>query len=173
MVKFVTNDIIHSLAEKIQSLTYLASPEVQERLNKIPTKVNEFGIDPFGFKPQFVKIPGLFAKFFYKYYFRAQTYGIENIPNGRCLLIANHSGQIPIDGMIIAISVFLEKHDPIMVRSMVEKWVARLPFVSNFFAKCGQIVGTPENCSRLLQNEECILAFPEGVKGISKPISQR
>jgi 1-acyl-sn-glycerol-3-phosphate acyltransferase len=48
-----------------------------------------------------------------------------------------------------------------------------LPYVSTFMARVGQIVGTPENCRRLLQSEEAILVFPEGVRGVSKLWSQR
>ena len=36
-----------------------------------------------------------------------------------------------------------------------------------------RITGTPENCRRLLEDEEAILVFPEGAKGISKPFTQR
>jgi 1-acyl-sn-glycerol-3-phosphate acyltransferase len=51
---------------------------------------------------------------------------------------------------------------------MVEKWVARIPFASFVFARLGQIIGIPANCRELLEHEEAILVFPEGVKGISK-----
>src|SRR5439155_4623730 len=58
-------------------------------------------------------------------------------------------------------------------RSMVEKWTATLPFISELFARCGQIVGVPENCVRLLEMDEPVLVFPEGVRGISKTFDQR
>jgi 1-acyl-sn-glycerol-3-phosphate acyltransferase len=48
-----------------------------------------------------------------------------------------------------------------------------VPFASYLFARWGQITGTPENCRRLLEDEEAILVFPEGAKGISKPFTQR
>jgi 1-acyl-sn-glycerol-3-phosphate acyltransferase len=56
---------------------------------------------------------------------------------------------------------------------MVERYVQTLPFASYLFARWGQITGTPENCRRLLDEEEAILVFPEGVRGISKPFTQR
>jgi 1-acyl-sn-glycerol-3-phosphate acyltransferase len=55
----------------------------------------------------------------------------------------------------------------------VEKWVPRLPFVSSFYARLGQVVGTPENCRRLLAAGEALLVFPEGVRGLNKPYSER
>ena len=56
---------------------------------------------------------------------------------------------------------------------MVERYVQTVPFASYLFARWGQITGTPENCRRLLEDEEAILVFPEGAKGISKPFTQR
>jgi len=89
------------------------------------------------------------------------------------LLVANHSGQIPLDGVIIAISVFLEANPPRVVRAMVEKWSQTLPFVASFFAKCGQVVGVPENAIRLLEHGEAILVFPEGTRGLAKTFAHR
>src|SRR5690606_1709813 len=48
-----------------------------------------------------------------------------------------------------------------------------LPWVSTFMARCGQVVGTPQNCIKLLESEEAILVFPEGVRGLNKLYSQR
>jgi 1-acyl-sn-glycerol-3-phosphate acyltransferase len=69
--------------------------------------------------------------------------------------------------------MLLSAEPPRLCRSMVEKWTATLPFVSYFFPRVGQIVGTPENCRLVLEREEAILVFPEGARGISKPYSQR
>jgi 1-acyl-sn-glycerol-3-phosphate acyltransferase len=56
---------------------------------------------------------------------------------------------------------------------MIERFVPSLPYASYLFSRWGQIIGSPENCERLLRDEECILVFPEGAKGISKPFTQR
>jgi 1-acyl-sn-glycerol-3-phosphate acyltransferase len=60
-----------------------------------------------------------------------------------------------------------------MARSMVEKFVPTVPFASYLFARWGQITGTPENCRRLLEDEEAILVFPEGARGIAKSFDKR
>jgi 1-acyl-sn-glycerol-3-phosphate acyltransferase len=51
--------------------------------------------------------------------------------------------------------------------------VPSLPYVSTFMARVGQIVGTPENCRRLLNADEAILVFPEGTRGLNKLWPQR
>ncbi|MBN8502325.1 MAG: 1-acyl-sn-glycerol-3-phosphate acyltransferase [Sphingomonadales bacterium] len=72
----------------------------------------------------------------HRYYFRSEVRGIENLPPGRVLVIANHSGQLPIDGMLIGCSLVLDAEPPRFPRSMVERWTATLPFVSFVFSGC-------------------------------------
>ncbi len=144
------------------------------RLERLPRdNLNELGFDPFGYSPDYVRAVAPCVLLFYKYYFRTQVFGIEKVPKGRVILVANHSGQIPVDGMILATAMMVEADEPRMVRSMVEKWVPTLPFISYFMARTGQVVGTPDNCVRLLERGECISVFPEGVRGISKTFSER
>ena len=151
----------------------LAGPDFERRVMALPQQQNEYGVDPFGFDPDFVTAAiGPFL-WLYRHYFRVQTFGIEKVPAGRALLVANHSGQLPLDAAMIAIAMLVEAEPPRAVRSMVEKWVPTLPYVSTFMARAGQIVGTPENCRRLLEAEEAILVFPEGVRGLGKLWPQR
>ena len=151
----------------------LPGPELEERLDRIPTRLGPYGVDAFGFDPQYVKkVAGLFA-WIYKSYFRTQAFGVENIPDGRCFVVANHSGQLPFDAAMVTMAIFLEREPPRYVRSMLERFVPATPFVSMFLARCGQILGTPENCKRLLDAEEAILVFPEGVRGLNKTWKDR
>lgn len=134
---------------------------------------NEYGVDPWGYSLEYsLSALGPFL-WLYKHYFRVETHGLEKMPAKRVLLVANHSGQLPIDGAMIAVAMLTEATPPRPIRSMVEKWVPSLPFVSTFFARVGQVVGTPENCRALLEMDQTILVFPEGVKGISKLYAQR
>lgn len=151
----------------------MVGPERKERLSALARTGNEYGVDPFGFNLDY-SLSAL-APFFwlYRHYHRVETYGIEKVPKGRVLLISNHSGQLPMDGAMIGVSLLLEADPPRAIRSMVEKWVPTLPYVSTFMARVGQIVGTPENCRRLLEADEAILVFPEGVRGLGKLWPQR
>jgi len=135
--------------------------------------LNEYGYDPFGYSPDYVRRTVPFVLPFYTHYFRTEVHGIEKVPDKRVLLVANHSGQIPVDGLVMGASMLVDAPEPRMMRSMVEKFVPTLPFVSYFLARTGQVVGTPDNCVRLLEREECIAVFPEGVRGISKTFSNR
>jgi 1-acyl-sn-glycerol-3-phosphate acyltransferase len=148
-------------------------PEFREKTKALAVRQNEYGFDPFGFHRDSLKYAVVVGQFLYRSYFRCETVGLENVPSGRVLLIANHSGQLPFDGLNIAAALLLDASPPRMVRSMVEKFIPTLPFASYFLARWGQITGTPENCVRLLRDGEAILVFPEGARGISKPFSKR
>ena len=131
--------------------------------------LNEFGYDPFGMRPGFIRKLIPLIRFLYRVYFRVQAHGTHFIPpKGRVMFVGNHGGQIPIDGMLVAAAVALEADPPRILRSMVERWVPTLPFVSLFMSRCGQVLGDPANSRHLLEQEEAILVYPEGVKGISK-----
>jgi 1-acyl-sn-glycerol-3-phosphate acyltransferase len=148
--------------------------DLEGRTQALVVHGNEFGFDPFGLSKASLKYAITVARWMYRHYFRAEAHGIENVPAaGRVILVANHSGQLPFDGLVIASACFLEPTQPRLVRAMVEFFVPTVPFASYLFSRWGQITGTPENCRRLLSAEEAVLVFPEGARGISKPFSKR
>lgn len=167
-------------SEEILSLllsgSWQAPPEeVERRFRALMQSKNlsEYGVDPFGFAPESVRgfVPVL--QFLHRVWFRAEVHDIDRVPEGRCLLISNHSGQLPFDGAVIGASLLIERDPPRMVRSMVEKFATAMPFFGTFCNRCGQVTGLPDNCRRLLEADEAVLVFPEGARGISKPFSQR
>jgi len=144
------------------------------RSKALTVRQNEYGFDPFGFHRDSLRWVVPLARWLHRSYFRTEVHGIENLPpTGRLLLVSNHSGQLPFDGMVIGAALLLDANPPRMVRSMIERFVPTVPFVSYLLTRWGQITGTPENCRRLLEDEETILVFPEGARGISKPFSRR
>lgn len=151
----------------------LLGEDFDERVAWLRQRYHDLGGDPFGLDPEVAKGAVTVLSFFHRMYFRTESYGLDNIPTSRAILVANHSGQIPIDGAIIGSSLFLDPIPPRVVRAMIEKWAITLPFASTFFNKVGQVVGVPENARRLLAMNELLLVFPEGVRGIAKPFSQR
>jgi 1-acyl-sn-glycerol-3-phosphate acyltransferase len=157
----------------VRGVEDLLGEELDARLARIEQHPNEVGVDPFGFDPQAARYALAVAAFLHRFYFRTEVFGIENVPAGRALIIANHSGQVPLDGLAIGASLMLDAEPPRFPRSMVEKWSAELPFVSVLFPRVGQVVGSPENARRLLQNDETLVVFPEGSRGISKTFDRR
>ena len=109
-------------------------PDFEERARSLQERYLAAGGDPFGLDLHTAKYALVVCAFFHRAYFRTQVRGIQNVPEGRALLIANHSGQVPIDGAMIGASLFLDRDPPRVIRAMVEKWAQTLPFVSTFFS---------------------------------------
>ena len=149
----------------------LRRPEVKAKIEQIRAQMN-YRVDPWGMDPEWAARVYALSLYLYEDYFRVETRGIENIPQGRCMLISNHSGQIPIDGLLIGVSTVRELDPPRVVRGMVERLAAKVPFVNTLFARTGMVTGDPTNCENLLERGQLIMVFPEGVKGSGKTMKK-
>lgn len=148
--------------------------EIDSRNDQLPTRLNEYGYDPFGFQPGSVRSLMAAMVLAYRHWFRVETTGIENVPDGRVLLIGNHAGNtFAWDGAMLGMALFLESNPPRMVRGMAEYYLPTLPFFGTFMHRAGSVVGTPHNCAQLLEEEEAIMVFPEGARGFIKTYAQR
>jgi 1-acyl-sn-glycerol-3-phosphate acyltransferase len=147
---------------------------VEHRVARLPTRLNEYGYDPFGLDPEYGRQFILAMCLVYRYWLRVATSGIENVPEGRVLLVANHAGNtFAWDGAMLGMAMLLEAEPPRMVRGMAEYYLPTIPFFSVFLHRMGSVVGTPENCVQLLEHEEAVMVFPEGQRGFVKPYRQR
>lgn len=113
-------------------------------------------------------------KFMYEKYWRVTTTGLENIPSkGSALLVGNHSGVVPWDGAMVIAAIAEEHPQSRMVRALHLSRATEVPIVGLALARMGQVQALPENAARLLDENELVLVFPEGVKGIGKPFGER
>jgi 1-acyl-sn-glycerol-3-phosphate acyltransferase len=161
--------LARALPESVREL----DAQIGERIARIPSTLNEYGVDRFGMEPRAAHRQLLFAALLYKHYFRVEARGFEHVPEGRVLLIANHAGQLPFDAAMLAVAMLLEAEPPRLARGLGEYWIPRLPFVSEMATRGGNLVGTPENFRALIDAEECVMVFPEGVRGMNKPYRER
>lgn len=148
--------------------------DLEARLARIPTTLNEFGVDPFGYEPRFAAQVLLPIALAYRYWLRVETSGLERVPEGRVLLIANHGGNtFAWDGAMLSMSMLLDAEPPRVVRGMAEYYLPTLPFFGTLMHRVGSVVGTPSNCTQLLDRGEAIMVFPEGERGFVKPYTER
>jgi 1-acyl-sn-glycerol-3-phosphate acyltransferase len=115
------------------------------------------------------------VEFLYRYWFRADVEGIENVPAaGGALLVSNHSGALPPDALMIAKAIREEHAHPRPVNITVEHFFKGYPGFSMLVAKVGCVAAHPANVQRLLYDEEqLVLVFPEGRKGTEKLYKDR
>jgi 1-acyl-sn-glycerol-3-phosphate acyltransferase len=105
-------------------------------------------------------------------WFRIEVRGIENIPErGGALVVSNHSGTIPVDGLMTMVSI--HDHTGRFLRPLGADLVFRLPFVSSLARKSGATLACTEDAERMLRDGELVGVWPEGFKGIGKPYSER
>lgn len=152
----------------------LVTPELEAQVDAIPKAVGSYGYDPWGFHRDGLKIGLAIFKWLYDYYFRVEAHGLEHVPpRGRALIIPNHSGQLPLDGALIGVALATNPHGPRAARAMIERFLPTVPFVGNLLNELGGALGDPLNCRRMLEAEEAVIVFPEGVRGSGKLYSQR
>jgi 1-acyl-sn-glycerol-3-phosphate acyltransferase len=143
----------------------------QRELSKRGTN---YAVDDFGFDPQWTESFLAVFKVLYRDYWRVETTGIEHVPaTGRALLVANHAGVLPWDGTMIKTAMFVDHPHPRHVRALVASLFMGMPVLSWFLRRTGQTVGHPDDTRRLLERDELVLVFPEGVKGTGKPFKDR
>lgn len=144
----------------------------QKKIDKIFKSLEEryqnIGKDPWGLNLRKARKYIDYLYPFYKNYFQVRTFGLENLPDAPVMMVANHGGQIALDGMLVSMATVLESEPPRLVRGMIERWMAKLPFIAKFASQGGSILGDRKNCLYLLEKGESILVFPEGVEGVAK-----
>lgn len=149
-------------------------PEVAARVDAMELPFNRHGVDPYGIdKRELAKLYTLLG-WFYRRYFEVQVYGADHVPaRGRAMLVGNHSGGVALDAVMVIASAFFELDPPRLAQGMAEKFIQRVPFLSWFTSRIGQLTGLPEHCIRLLEDERLLMVFPEGARGTAKLFRER
>jgi 1-acyl-sn-glycerol-3-phosphate acyltransferase len=131
-------------------------------------------VDEFGYDPVYEQKVLPFFDFLYDRYFRVEAHGAERVPaDGRCLLVANHSGTLPFDGMMLRLAVRREHPQHRDVRWLAEDAIFHFPFLGSFSNRLGAVRACQENAERLLDHGALVASFPEGMKGIGKLFKDR
>jgi 1-acyl-sn-glycerol-3-phosphate acyltransferase len=137
--------------------------------------VGDHEVDELGFDPEFnanVFMP-LFRPL-YRSWFRVQMRGIEHLPDdGPALVVANHSGVLPLDALMLQAGVFDEHPRHRILRVLSANLVYEVPFLSDLARRSGHIRADPELAERVLAAGHLVGVFPEGFKGIGKPFKER
>ena len=148
--------------------------EVRERTERLEIPFGAHGFDPYGISKKDLNRWFTLLTWFYRSYFKVRVSGADHVPpRGRAMLVGNHSGGVAIDGAMVIASMFLDMDPPRLAHSMTEKFINRLPFASQWTARCGQFTGLPEHAVSLLENDRLLLVFPEGARGTAKLYGDR
>jgi 1-acyl-sn-glycerol-3-phosphate acyltransferase len=131
-----------------------------------------YEVDEFGFDPEIAQVLSAAIEPIAEKWFRLEVRGVENIPEeGGALLVANHSGTVPLDGLITGYAV--KKYAGRHLRPLGADLVFSLPVVGQVARKVGATLACQEDAERLLSSGELAGVWPEGFKGIGKPFAER
>jgi 1-acyl-sn-glycerol-3-phosphate acyltransferase len=132
-------------------------------------------LDDWGRSEAVLRLADPVIDFYYRYWFRVEHEGLENVPSTRgALLVSNHSGALPPDAPMIMQAIRRDHSHPRPLYMLGEHWFKGYPFVGMLANKIGLVPAHPRNAQRLLHDEgRLALVFPEGQKGSRKVLWQR
>ncbi|BBZ35420.1 acyltransferase [Mycolicibacterium confluentis] len=155
----------NDLAVKIASVAEF----VRQRL------MGDYVVDEFGFDKHLneaIFLPLL--RVIFKSWFRVEVSGVENLPvDGAGLVVANHAGVLPFDGLMLAVGV--HDHHPTQrdLRLLAADLVFDMPVLGHAARKAGHTMACTADAHRLLEGGELTAVFPEGYKGLGKQFKDR
>ncbi|MDT5409454.1 MAG: hypothetical protein QOG14_1674 [Mycobacterium sp.] len=135
----------------------------------------DYSVDEFGFDPHFNDaIVRPLLRFFFNSWFRVEVSGIEHLPDtGAGLVVANHAGVLPFDGLMASVAVHDAHPAHRDLRLLAADMVFDLPMVSAAARKAGHTMACTADAHRLLAAGELTAVFPEGYKGLGKRFKDR
>ncbi|ORW48569.1 lysophospholipid acyltransferase family protein [Mycobacterium parmense] len=135
----------------------------------------DYSVDEFGFDPHFNSaIVRPLLRFFFRSWFRVEVSGIENLPgDGPALVVANHAGVLPFDGLMLSVAVHDEHPAHRDIRLLAADMVFDLPLIGEAARKAGHTMACTTDAHRLLAGGELTAVFPEGYKGLGKRFEER
>ncbi len=178
-------DEVHQLEERVRTRAVPEAVDSGERnrqpmefmwrrMRELSMRDRSDAVDEFGRDPNVAAKVEPLLEFLYKTYFRVDARGLGHIPDeGRALIVANHSGTLPYDGAMIMHAVKHEHSAQRAVRPLVEDFVFHFPYLGTLMNRIGGVRACPENAERLLEQDQLVAVFPEGIKGIGKLFSER
>ncbi len=134
-----------------------------------------YEVDEFGFDPDLnsaVLMPAALA--LYRHWFEIQMRGVQHIPaDGAALVVANHSGVLPVDAIMLQAGIYAEHPQRRNLRLLGADMIYSVPVLASLARRSGHTRAHPAEARQLLAAGELVGVFPEGFKGIGKPFSQR
>jgi 1-acyl-sn-glycerol-3-phosphate acyltransferase len=131
-------------------------------------------VDEFGLDAEALENARALLDFLYERWWRVKLSGAERIPDEPgVLFVANRSGILPYDGLMIAHAVERSLPSRRRPRFLVADWLVTLPVFQPLLTRVGGVRACRENAERLLASGASLIAFPEGQKGALKLFRER
>ncbi len=148
--------------------------QLRERVAFLGVDESSSEVDDFGLDAHALGRSRRWLDFLFERWWRIELTGLDLLPRGQPILyVANRSGVLPYDGLMIAHGLARERGEAWRPRFLVEDWLVGLPFSQPLLAKLGGVRACAENVARLLGSGRSVVVFPEGHKGALKRYADR
>ena len=147
--------------------------ELRRRLRTFGMSERVGEVDDFGLDPEALRRARPWISLLRDRWWRVEVQGVESLPEPPVLFVANRSGLLPYDGLMVADAVARAHSERARPRFLVADWIITLPFAQSVLARLGGVRACRENAERLLHSGRSVVAFPEGQKGAAKVFRDR
>lgn len=142
-------------------------------MNASPPTSTPFPVDDFGRDPAWIEAwQPVFERLMHSV-FRIRSEGLERLPEGRAILVANHGGALPWDVVMLQAVLRQARAGAREIRPLIEDGLFNAPFLGTWLNRLGGVRASQENATRLLSQGECVAVFPEGLLGLGKRYRRR
>ncbi|HVS82120.1 MAG TPA: 1-acyl-sn-glycerol-3-phosphate acyltransferase [Pyrinomonadaceae bacterium] len=126
------------------------------------------GFDDFGMDKHYIAAYGrTLFKFMHDYYWRVEVQDIQHVPRrGRAVLVGVHRGFMPWDAVMTL--HYIVRQIGRYPRFLIHPSLIKFPFLFNFHTKLGGIVACQKNADYVLERDEMLAIYPEGIRGAFK-----
>jgi len=130
--------------------------------------------DKYGFDVTSYKCVEPYIRFLFQHWFAVKIADIENVPaEGSAVIFGNHSGGLPVDGLLLYDGVINDHPQPRRVRYLVSKFLLGVPGVGKFLKGFGCVAPDYETSVELLRAQDLVTFYPEAEKGTGKLFKNR
>lgn len=102
-----------------------------------------------------------FGRWMAKYWFRFEIRGLENMPDGPCLVVGNHSG-LGIAEELMFVTTWADHFAPRRAWGLIHDFFFDMPIVGRYYRAIGAIPASQENARAALERGDVVLVFPGG-----------
>jgi 1-acyl-sn-glycerol-3-phosphate acyltransferase len=101
-------------------------------------------------------------------YFRLEVEGLEKVPDDEAVMVGNHTGFMGLDAVLLYITLYEELARTFY--SAAHPSFFHTPLVRDLASRMGMFEVSVTESTRLLDDDELLLFFPEGEDGNFKPL---
>ncbi len=142
-----------------------SSAEAAAAMRRRPRPAAAAEYDDFGMDKQYIaRLGKVFFRFLHDFWWRVEFKGLEHIPRqGPAVLTGIHRGHQPWDAVMTLYLLVRELGR--YPRFLIHPTLVKFPFLAPYMIKCGGMHACLENADYVLERDELLGVFPEGIRG--------